>query len=145
MGYTTDFSGSINVVPPMSEKLCIFLTKFSDTRRMERTQGPYYVEDGNEGVTNGNQPPEGQPGLWCNWVPSKCGTFIEWNEAEKFYESEEWMKYIIEHFLVPAGHICNGEIEANGEDPQDMWLLAVKDNVVSVAQGSISYGEPYEI
>jgi hypothetical protein len=141
MGYTTDFEGQILVVPPMSEKTHTFLTQFADTRRMERKKGPHYVGNDHEDVTNSNRPPAGQPSLWCQWVPSDCGSAIEWDGGEKFYSSDEWMKYIIEQYLAPAGHICNGMIEAQGEDPNDRWQLHVVDNVVSVSEGSIIYSD----
>jgi hypothetical protein len=43
------------------------------------------------------------------------------------------------------GHVCNGEIEAQGEDRGDHWMLIVKDNKVSVAEGSLQYGSPRQI
>lgn len=139
MGYTTSFSGSITVEPPMSEELVTFLTKFARTRRMHTKHGPYYVDnpgfmgqDHTPDVIDFNSPPPGQPGLWCQWVPTSPAT-VEWDWGEKFYNSPEWMKYLIGHFLAPKGHTCNGEIEAQGEDPSDRWTLIVKDNVVMVA------------
>lgn len=53
------------------------------------------------------------------------------------------MVYLIQHFIgtnpqakseLPflQGHTLNGTISAQGEDPDDMWLLHVKDNTVSV-------------
>lgn len=66
-----------------------------------------------------------------------------WNEVEKFYDSEEWMKYLIEHFLKPgalavehlpflqANHTLNGTITAQGEELDDRWLLVVRNNEVN--------------
>ena len=154
MGYTTDFDGQIDVVPPLNEVEIAFLTKFADTRRMDCEQGPYYVDRGgfsgqdsqDPKIRNYNSPAEGQPGLWCQWVPSEDETdAIVWDGNEKFYDSPEWMAYLIEHFIgknpkakseLPflQGHVLNGTISAQGEDPDDMWLLHVKDNVVSVEE-----------
>jgi hypothetical protein len=163
MGYTTAFMGQITVEPPLNKKEIAFLQKFSKTRRMNRTKGPYYVEGtGDFGqnqdadVIEHNTPPEGQPGLWCGWIPSEDGKYIEWDGGEKFYESEAWMAYIIRHFIGSdpiakpklkflQGHVCNGEIEAQGEDRGDHWMLIVKDNKVSVAEGSLQYGSPRQI
>lgn len=36
-------------------------------------------------------------------------------------------------------HVCNGIIYAQGEDPQDMWRLAVVDNHVYEQQAEITY------
>ena len=149
MGYTTEFAGTITVDPPLNEQEVEFLNKFADTRRMHCAQGPYYVDRGGfadqeheDGVIDYNRPPEGQPGLWCQWVIGDEGD-IEWDGGEKFYCAAEWMEYIIDHFLKPnciaknalpflqANHTCNGTIEAQGEDMDDRWKLIVTDNVVS--------------
>ena len=150
MGYTTDFAGYIEIDPPLNLEEIHFLEKFNSTRRMLRKKGPYYVDgagdhgqDHEDDVMDYNKPPEGQPGLWCQWIPNATGTVLEWDGGEKFYNSAKWMKYIINHFLstYAAGrhilpflqaHTLNGTIEAQGEESDDMWLLHVKDNIVSV-------------
>ena len=164
MGYTTDFSGSIEINPPLSKEECDFLTMFNNSRRMDCEQGPYYIgrggfagQDADPKVRDHNRPPEGQPGLWCQWVPNEQGTSIVWDDGEKFYDSAEWMKYIIEHFIganplakgeLPflTGHQCNGTIEALGEDSDDRWDLIVKDNEVSTQAFAYSEdGDPVEV
>jgi len=81
----------------------------------------------------------GQPGLWCQWVPNGDGTALMWDEGEKFYEYEDWLRYLIEHFLAPWHYTVNGEVEWKGEDSSDIGLLVVKNNIVSVKLGSIVY------
>lgn len=150
MGYTTEFSGSVRVDPPLNEEEVAFLTKFSGTRRMNRTNGPYFV-DGTGYAGQGddpdiigfNQPPPGQPSLWCQWVPTDDSAGIEWDGGEKFYDAAEWMQYIIDHFLKPgayaksqlpflqANHVVSGVIEAQGEEMDDRWKLVVEGNKVS--------------
>lgn len=150
MGYTTEFNGQIKVDPPLNAEEIKFLQKFNETRRMRRALGPYYVDNAGFGgqdqepdILNYNEPPDGQPSLWCQWRPTDDGKFIEWDGGEKFYESPEWMKYLIEHFLKPnakakseleflQGHTLNGEIEAQGEESNDRWILSVENNVVKV-------------
>lgn len=160
MGYTTDFSGSVSIEPPLNDEERDFINKFSSTRRMERTKGPYFVDGTgmagqgrDKDIVNFNSPPDGQPGLWCQWVISDDGASIEWDGNEKFYESPEWMAYIIDHFLKPgaiakpelpflqANHVCDGVIDAQGEDYEDMWRLSVKDNVVKVIDAVITFPE----
>jgi hypothetical protein len=140
MGYTTDFKGSISINPPLNAKEISFLKDFSESRRMARTLGPYYVGDETSDIINHNTPSEGQPGLW---VPSDDGTVLEWDRNEKFYESAMWMKYLIDHFLkidcaaksqlvfLQANHVLNGTIEAQGEEYEDRWDLVVTDNAVT--------------
>lgn len=152
MGYTTDFYGAVEVTPPMKPELVEFLTKFAQTRRMHRKKGPDYVDGtgfmgqgADDDVIDHNRPPPGQPGLWCQWVPTDDGQFIGWDGGEKFYESAAWMKYIIDRYIAPAGHVCNGTIDAQGEDPDDRWALEVKDNKVFVSQASFVYGDSQEV
>jgi len=158
MGYTTDFSGSVEVSPALSQEEQEFLWRFADTRHCQRKEGLYYLrkdeEDINSGgtVTNGNDPEQGAPGLWCQWVPTDDGTGIEWDGGENFYSAEQWLSFLIEHFLKPncrakqadperfaflQEHTCNGEIFASGEDSEDHWRITVMDNVVYVHRAHI--------
>lgn len=153
MGYTTEFEGYVEVRPALDADEIAYLKKFAETRRMNRTKGPYYVQgtgsfgqDRESDIRDYNSPPEGQPGLWCQWEPSEDGTRIQWNGAEKFYNSVEWMQYLIDHFLRADAlaktqtvngkrfftfqdHVLNGVIEAQGEDEEDRWFLVVRDNL----------------
>ena len=160
MGYTTDFYGSVSVTPPLNQAEIDYLNLFASTRRMHRKEGPYYaVDDGDlgqretSGVINFNEPAQGQPGLWCQWVPTEDGTAIEWDGGEKFYDAEVWMQYLIDHFLRPAArakgqpgfedftfdHVVSGTIEAQGEDPGDQWQLVVTNNAVTTKVGTAVY------
>jgi hypothetical protein len=162
MGYSTDFTGQITINPPLNPTEIDYLTRFANTRRMQRDKGPYFVDGDRSGlgndadVTNYNAPPEGQPGLWCQWVPTGDGTALEWDGVEKFYDSVDWMRYLIDTFLKPGAtlqaelaepvegrvyppefaaftfdHVLNGAIEAQGEDADDRWDLVVEDNGVA--------------
>lgn len=158
MGYTTDFEGRIEIEPALNDLEIRYLIRFSETRRMDREKGPYFIggagyagqDCGPDEIYNYNKPHSSQPGLWCQWLPTEDGTALVWNGAEKFYEAAAWMQYLMDHFVgcVPAakeelreltdvgdflqGHVCNGAISAQGEEPSDMWLLEVKDNQVFV-------------
>ena len=171
MGYTTEFQGQINIDPPLNKDEIEYLKKFAASRRMNRRSGPYYADEedsstfGREDpdIIDYNRPPDGQPGLWCDWVPTDDGVAIIWDGMEKFYNAEEWMAYIINHFLKPDAevqklvdgivvphpfvnftfdHVLNGRIDAQGEDPDDRWILIVEDNVVKVAEAEIHFPEP---
>jgi hypothetical protein len=147
MGYSTDFEGEIKVEPPLNAEEIAFLNKFSETRRMHRHNGPYFVDgagyagqEHSPDVIGYNDPPPGQPSLWCQWVPTEDGSAIHWNGVEKFNSGYEWMTYLIDHFLKPGHiaplpflgeHVLNGEILAQGEDIHDRWKLRVVNNVVS--------------
>jgi len=164
MGYTTDFEGDVTVEPPLNAAEIQYLDRFAETRRMDRDHGPYYVEGsgdfgqgGDPDIRNFNTPPDDQPGLWCQWVPTPDGTAIVWDGGEKFYHAEAWMKYIIQHFLQPKAHaskvddeqfaeftfdhILNGEIYAQGEEANDTWKLIVRDNEVLTAEAQVSWNQ----
>jgi len=81
----------------------------------------------------------GQPGLWCQWVPNSEGTVLAWDGGEKFYEYEDWLRYLVEHFLAPWHYTVNGEVEWSGDESGDLGLLVVTNNVVTVKHGHIVY------
>lgn len=70
MGYTTDFSGHIKVTPPMSPAEVKYINAFSESRRMDREAGPYFVggrfargQDHASDIRDYNHPDKSQPGL----------------------------------------------------------------------------------
>jgi hypothetical protein len=159
MGYTTDFDGHFTLDKPLTQAHADYLNKFSSTRRVQRqnaelpdplreavglpmgVDGGYYVNAGgfhgqaeDESIVNYNMPPEGQPGLWCQWVVTKDNngnyTKIEWDGGEKFYNYIEWINYIIEHFLMPWGYTLNGVVKWRGEDFYDIGTIVIVNNVV---------------
>lgn len=108
--------------------------------------GEFYVEsvnDGNMGqgndasVIDSNGTPSGIPGLWCQWVP--VGAQITWDENEKFYNYIEWIEYIVKNFIIPWGYVLDGEVEWKGEDSDDLGIIEISDNVVSVKYGKVVY------
>jgi len=154
MGYTTDFEGSFNITPVLSQKDNEFLTKFSETRRMARRVGPeygiegeFYVDgtgwagqDSDKNVINYNRPPSTQPGLWCQWVPTDDGSELVWNGGEKFYNYVEWLQYLIDKILAPRGYTLNGECQWFGEERDDVGVIIVKNNIVTTKVGKLTYG-----
>ena len=165
MGYTTDFSGSFSLNTSLTDAHAAYLRKFAETRRMERKQtiastlpdpirkavglpigkqGAYFVGGGGHcgqatdaSIVNSNGEPSGQPGLWCQWVPTENNDAIEWDGGEKFYHYTEWLSYLIEHFLKPWGYILNGEVEWFGEDRDDRGKILVTDNIISIKTATI--------
>lgn len=102
-------------------------------------EGGYFVggggwtgQDHDRSIIEYNDPPTGQPGLWCQWVPNTDGTAIEWNGTEKFYNYTAWLEYIIQHFIAPWGYVLNGEVDWQGEETDDVGTIVVNNNVVSI-------------
>lgn len=153
MGYTTYFNGRFKLNRKLKKKDQDFLTKFAETRRMARNLGPefgiegeFFVggacfsgQDHDASVIDYNRPPSTQPSLWCQWVPSENGKFIQWDGGEKFYSYVEWLKYLIDKILAPRGYVLDGEVEWQGEDNGDVGKIIVSENVVTTKQGTIVY------
>lgn len=170
MGYTTDFDGEFSVTPTLRPEHVAYLQKFAGTRRMMRDadqtalrpdpireavglpvgpDGAYFVgaegfagqEHGAPDVVNGNIAGGGQPGLWCQWVPSDDGTTIAWDLTEKFYNYVEWLQYLIDNFLAPWGYSLNGQVMWQGEESGDMGQILVADNGVRVMYAVVTFEE----
>lgn len=169
MGYTTDFSGQFTSDKTFKPKHVAYLQEFARTRRMKRNpalteklpdairiaaglpigeDGAYFVgagdrfdQDRTEDIVNYNQPPAGQPGLWCQWTASDDGSAITWDEGEKFYNYVEWLEYLIQHFIAPWDYRLNGAIVWHGEDRDDIGQIVVTDNVVKVLDGQVEFVE----
>lgn len=169
MGYDTDFTGQVTVTPPLDAAEVAFLRRFASTRHCLHRSSPY-AADGDfaclhvsNGLYRGAGCPSvfpGNPGYWCQWEPVGDGTAIEWNGAEKFYYAEEWLRFLIDHFLksptdlvwgdlekspglhtLKFHHVVNGVIDAQGEDPSDRWRLVVRDNVVTRQEPTLNWSE----
>ena len=166
MGYTTDFNGQFTITPNLSADHRRFLFAFSNTRRMQRdaaalvgvpdplrevvglpigVEGGYFIgEEGTrfgeprpETILDGNAPPEGQPELWCQWVPTEDGRFLQWDGGEKFYEYIEWLGYLLDHFLVPWGYVLDGDVDWFGEDHYDQGNIHLDANKLTVTPGQV--------
>jgi hypothetical protein len=155
MGYTTDFEGKFTVSPALTADQVAYLKRFCESRRMRRdaaaverlpdelrvavglpvgTEGGYFVGAGgfmgqerSPDVLDYNDPPSGQPSLWCKWEPSDDGLSIAWNGAEKFYAYTEWLNYLIDHFLRPWGVTISGHVKYQGEEVGDCGRVEIVD------------------
>lgn len=154
MGYSTDFTGRFDLDRPLTPEHAAYLRKFAETRRMKRDpaklppdptrdavglpvgpEGAYFVggQEDDASVVDHNNPPDGQPRLWCQWVPTADNAGIEWDGGEKFCHYVAWLEYLITHFLAPWGYRVNGAVAWDGEDSDDRGTITVRDNVVSTA------------
>jgi hypothetical protein len=152
MGYDSNFSGSFSLNKPLTEADKTFLKKFAETRRMKRkidgygVDGEFFVDgsgfngDGDDStIVDYNEPPRTQPGLWCQWIPNEDGTAILWDGGEKFYDYVKWIEYLIDKILKPRGYVLNGEVYWQGEEPEDMGCIVIKNNVVKTKHVKLTY------
>jgi hypothetical protein len=154
MGYTTDFLGHIDITPGLNESERSYLSAFSLTRRYDRGQGPYYVppnpyadQGDREPVERLNTPPQGQPGLWCRWVPCWDGCCLALDGEEKIYDPARWLDYLITHFLKPGAaatesadpvfddftfdHRLDGLVIGCRRDNKELSAIRVVDNAIT--------------
>lgn len=94
--------------------------------------GVEYGQGKDTSILDYNRAPSGQPGLWCQWIPSDDGTRIEWDGGEKFYHYVEWLQYLLSNFLVPWGYTLNGDCSFQGEDDNDRGVIMVRGNEILV-------------
>lgn len=164
MGYDTDFRGSFKFDKAVEPWLVEYVNKFCDSRRMKRdnekikelfpnwkdlcfngelgTEGEYFIggigfmgQDRDGSVLDNNRPAKTQPGLWCQWIVSEDGERLEWDGNEKFYDYEEWLRYLIDNFFTPLGYVLNGDVRWQGEDYDDFGTISVVDNEVYMEEG----------
>jgi hypothetical protein len=156
MGYTTIFDGTFHLNKRLFDSEAIYLLEFSRSRRMKRNpeilqsipdpareavglplgeDACYFVnqkwdEESEVSVVDYNRPPNTQPGLWCQWIPTADGGGIKWNGTEKFYYYVEWLQYIINNFIQPWGYVLNGEVNWQGEREEDIGAIVVVSNQI---------------
>lgn len=119
MGYTTDFTGRIELDRELSDSEAQAIRDYAEERHTPNV--------------------DGAPSYYCQWEPSKDGRGIEWDGGEKFYSSPEWMQLVLDKFITPLGIKANGYIDAHGEDNGDIWRLFVTDNVVTTKRPTLSW------
>lgn len=112
MGYTTKFDGTITVVPRMDWTMRAAIRE--------------YCANADVGKVNKNLDLDGT----CDWKASDDFTGLVHNGMEKSYDQDKWLQALINDLLAPAGFICNGIVDAQGEDVADRWRIIVRDNVV---------------
>ena len=117
MGYTTDFDGKFEFNKPLDLETYRILEELAEERH----------DDGDF------------PSYYCQWIPTKDGKYLEWDENEKFYNYIQWLEYIIENILKPKGYILNGEVTWEGEESPDFGKIIIKNNVIETKQGKIKY------
>lgn len=93
---------------------------------------PEFYQYIDESIIDPNNPPKTQPGLWCQWIVEKINDkdYILWDNNEKFYHYIEWLKYIIENFIIPSDNKLNGYVFFEGENFKDIGLIEVKNNKI---------------
>jgi hypothetical protein len=155
MPYETTLSGEFAIHPPLQAPHLAYLQAFSRSRHMRCATnalkkrpdplraaaglplgrgGAYYVGGldlltlGNATVTNSLKPPLGQPGLYCKWTPTSDGRALVWQGSGAHYE--EWLEYLMKHFLLPWGYVLCGRVQWQGKRATDIGVIRIEENIV---------------
>jgi hypothetical protein len=151
MGLHTDYLGSLRIEPALSPAEVDFVKSFNRTRHCgDRSALDVAMHpsdnDRMSDVESYNRVSSGMPGLWCPWTCCPEGCCLYWNQREKPYAPDQWLRYLINTFLRagaaravdPAAralgltfdHVLNGMIVGERRETSELFALAVKDNVV---------------
>ncbi len=68
----------------------------------------------------------------CHWLPSPDGTALVWNEVQNFRDYDVWLRYLVEQFFAPRGHVLDGEVRYSGENDDDEGVIHVARNRVTI-------------
>ena len=79
-----------------------------------------------------------RPSGSCAWEPTPDGGGIQWTEDTKVYDYDEWLRYLIAHFLEPWGYVVNGEVRYSGESDSDAGVITIAQNVVAM-RNTVTY------
>jgi hypothetical protein len=151
MGLHTDYLGSLRIKPSLSPAEVDFLKSFNHTRHCGDRAALDVVahpadNDPAGDVASHNFVAVGMPGLWCPWTCCDEGCCLRWDQGEKPYTPERWLRYLINTFLRPGAalaadpaararglsfdHVLGGMIVGERRETCELFALAVKDNVV---------------
>lgn len=111
MGYTTEFSGSFAIEPPLSAEHQAALVALAETERKEM--------------------PPGAPDAYLQWEPTDDGSALRWDGNEKFYDYVEWLRWLIVEWFRPRGYALSGEVKYQGEEIGDCGRLVIANDVVT--------------
>lgn len=106
--------------------------------------GAYFIcEDGKRtpDVIDYNKSTYGVPNLWCQWRlfsdkekellsgdVEEAEAYLAWDGGEKFYDSLEWLEYLIKHFFSKEGITLTGAALSVGEEFGDSTYICAVDN-----------------
>ena len=112
MGYTTEFSGAFDLDKPADAETTLFMRDVSDM--------------GIEAIRQLG----GAPDTYCQWEITKDRLHIKWDGGENFYDYVEWLQWLIDNKLKPAGLTLSGSVKFHGEEVEDCGTIAIVDGRV---------------
>lgn len=159
MGYTTEFYGAIDIEPKVTDEFRDRFNSFTNDRHMTLSYSTIEKYDENpDSHTVDGKPvacscwnwyfvptddckeinyhdavdydcPQDLPDVYCDWTITDDSELV-WNGNEKSYYMYAWLDILIDRVFKPKGYTLNGEVEFQGEEPDDEGTFYVNDNVV---------------
>lgn len=152
MGLHTDYLGSIRIDPLLNADEVAFLRSVNATRHCGDVADPLDVAEHPQAdgppadVRAANTVRPGRPGLWCPWTACLQGCCLRWDGAEKPYQPERWLTYLIDTYLRPGAalagdlraaalgltfdHVLDGMLVGERAETTELFALEVRSNVV---------------
>lgn len=168
MGYTTYFSGAVDITPPLNEHEISYLEDFSQTIHKtyadNRPLAVYPVDTPDAQlpeVVENFQAPAPKPGIHCTWTVTDNGSqLVTADDSDHNYDHPQWLAFLIEHLFDPANpdalihrhrgddprlkhftaHTFRGVLSADGEGDDDHWYIFVGDRNTSYTQPGLEVG-----
>lgn len=125
MGYTTKFTGHLT----LSRKLTMAEAK----TLLEIAEEEATIDESCLASVTDPAPPRG----YMQWVPDESLKRIVWDQNEKFYDYEQWLKWIVAA-LASWGVEAAGAFKWQGESVGDVGELLVVDGLVTSNTGTLS-------
>jgi len=143
VGYVTRVDGAFSIAPGLTPAEARYLRKFAKTCRMKRDperarampdrvrervglpvgdEGAYFVggvgmlgQGDDRSIVDRAAPPGGQPDRWCCWEPKSSTSLGPVADECSNASHEEWLGYLLSHFLGPWGQTVSGAVVVTGE------------------------------
>lgn len=129
MGYTTKFTGHLTLSRHLTMAEAKTLLEISEEYRT--------IEQSSLASITDPAPPKG----YMQWVPDESLKHIVWDQNEKFYDYEQWLKWIVAA-LASWGIEAAGSFKWQGESVGDIGELLVVDGHVTSYEGKVNAISP---
>jgi len=164
MGYHTDIDGVLKIEPALTGRQLSYLREFHDVRHVRRrveiavnrpdevrmranlpigVEGAYAVSlsENSDGAFDYNNPPQGQPHVWCPWTVDLDGESLFVPEGyENPHEYVEWLRWLIGNVFAHWHRKVTGSVTYQGEEPDDFGRITVTHDdqgpIVAVTAGT---------
>lgn len=124
MGYEVKYRDEIRCTPPLGAAQRRWLRRLAETRQHE--------------TGDVNAVPDGVPGYWCPWLPTRGGHLAMPQYPTKEHMPGEWLRWLLDHGPWDgAAPQLRGTVHAKGHAYGDEWRLVVDGDRMVVQRDRI--------